>query len=208
MNLNEICSNYDTSRFQKALGEFIIAEKLETIVETGMGISTICILLKMEENNFGKLFSIDPNPKNINESIIHERFRLIKQTSDKCLVDLYLETGPWDLFLHDSDHDIFCQTFEYEFAWACLREGGCLLSDDTVWGGHKAWDNFCFSKGLTSSKLGNIEKVQKYGKAINKNSVVDIFKQSIAKATHAEVEWYKSGHTNSPFDYSRPNPIN
>lgn len=35
-----------------------------------------------------------------------------------------------DVFIHDSDHSIPCQLFEYELAWEWLRTGGILLSDD------------------------------------------------------------------------------
>jgi hypothetical protein len=38
--------------------------------------------------------------------------------------------GTIDFFLHDSEHSEPCMRFEFETAWAGLREGGVLAADD------------------------------------------------------------------------------
>jgi len=70
----------------------------------------------------------------------------------------------WDLFLHDGDHDVMAQTFEYELAWRYLKPGGWLLSDDYTWGlpEHGAWRNFLARHGNPPMRaLGACAIVQK-----------------------------------------------
>lgn len=53
--------------------------------------------------------------------------------------------GPIDFFYHDSDHSYSVQMFEYEQAWAHLRGGGLLVSDDIDW--TPAFKDFCEKVG-------------------------------------------------------------
>jgi hypothetical protein len=35
--------------------------------------------------------------------------------------------------MHDSEHSYECMRFEFETAWAALRDGGILVADDWDW---------------------------------------------------------------------------
>lgn len=145
--------------YQDKLADLIRAEKPNIVVETGVweGLSTEFILKALDDNGRGKLYSIDPmDPNHITNGaagprpdydgnpIVHPRFTLIRQKSTESMTDLFWETGPWDFFLHDSDHSEFCQTAEYEMAWQYVRSGGIIASDDIFWGSppHMAWSKF------------------------------------------------------------------
>jgi predicted O-methyltransferase YrrM len=63
------------------------------------------------------------------ESLRH-RWDLRLGRSQRELPALFSDLHDIDLFIHDSDHTMPCQLFEYELAWEWLRPGGILLSDD------------------------------------------------------------------------------
>lgn len=193
MTLNEV-PEQDGSRFQAELAEFIKANGLKTIVETGYGISSIFILKAIEQTG-GKLYSIDPQPWNPN-IIEHEQLVLIEDKSQDALLPLAINSGAWDFFLHDGNHDILCQTLEYNFAWGCLREGGWLASDDTNWGNNGAWEKFCKENNLTSIKLGSLDMVQK--NTPPKDNIYQHFENCQMKAQLAENEYLANGGQLTP----------
>jgi predicted O-methyltransferase YrrM len=135
------------------------------------GVSTTTILSAMEANGFGELHSIDyplradesleefrdetfreyggaaiPSDKSpgwiVPEEYQH-RWELHLGKSQELLPDIlstHADDG-LDLFLHDSEHSLLCQAFEFELVWPRLNSGGLLLADDTGWS--RAWEAFC-----------------------------------------------------------------
>ncbi|MBM2845743.1 MAG: class SAM-dependent methyltransferase [Bacteroidetes bacterium] len=149
-------------RFQRQLGEFVKQHTPGIIVETGSGISTIFMLKAMDETGIGRLFSVDPSPVG-GYVIEHPRYKIVHKKSFQALASLYQETGPWNLFLHDSDHWVECMTYELDMAYACAAEGGWIMADDHTWDGHDAWKRFVARNvlGSTEFSLGSVQAVQK-----------------------------------------------
>jgi hypothetical protein len=137
--------------------------KPSTVVETGVcnGLSTLSILLALDKNGSGKLYSID-FPFRANESLdefrsetfenyggaaiprdkdpgwivpdeLRQNWTLILGKSQRELPRLLTDLETIDLFVHDSEHSHPCMMFEYELAWEWLTEAGILLSDDISW---------------------------------------------------------------------------
>lgn len=135
--------------------------KPDVVVETGVcnGVSTLVVLMALEKNDNGSLYSIDfptysdkpapefqlnqypedhtfsaiPNDKNpgwIVPDRLRHRWELRTGKSQRKLPSLLEELEDIDVFIHDSDHTFPCMMFEYELAWEYLRSGGVLLSDD------------------------------------------------------------------------------
>jgi hypothetical protein len=50
-----------------------------------------------------------------------------------------------DIFYHDSEHSYENMTFEYEWAYSHLKEGGILASDDVTW--NEAFSDFARKHG-------------------------------------------------------------
>jgi hypothetical protein len=164
--------------YQDRLAALIRAEKPKIVVETGVwaGLSSEFILEAMDANGEGHLFSIDPMDKQqqfngaqgrpdlfFDNPIVHPRFTLIQKLSHEALVPLFTAVGPFDMFIHDSDHSAGCQTFEYELAWYFVRAGGIIVSDDPFWGTppHWAWSSFLTRHGLPSGTImGNAQWVR------------------------------------------------
>ena len=125
------------------------------VVETGVaaGVSSAYILMGLEMNNKGDLFSIDlpnyeleyfpklglkpvsiiPKEKNVGFAIppwLKHRWHLILGNSREILPKLLNELKTIDIFLHDSEHTYDHMMFEYHEAWNHLKSGGLLLSDN------------------------------------------------------------------------------
>jgi predicted O-methyltransferase YrrM len=139
-----------------------------TIVETGVsyGISSDRILAALDDIGIpghGLLYSIDSAPPAGIFEVSHPRWAKFRQMSTEALPQIYERTGPWDIFLHDSDHEVWCQTFEYEVAWHFVRGGGLIMSDDATWGTppHRAWDRFCLRHGIDYTMAGHCAVARK-----------------------------------------------
>jgi hypothetical protein len=144
---------------------YAITRKLEpeTVIETGVcnGVSTLSILLALQKNGSGELYSID-SPLRADESLeefraetfegyggaaipsdkepgwiipdeLRSRWDLTIGKSQRELPKLVTELETVDLFVHDSEHSHPCMMFEYELAYEWLVEGGVVLSDDITW---------------------------------------------------------------------------
>lgn len=150
-------------RFQKQLCAFLKEIKPSVVCETGVatGCSAGWIVQAMEENNKGHLWGIEGFYAKTFFS--HERFTFVRGLSTTGILEAFRESGPFDVFLHDSDHEIGCQTYEYNMGYALLQPGGWLMSDDIYWGSpvHNAWENFCREKGLKEIHIGCARGVQK-----------------------------------------------
>ena len=190
-NLKELCAkhiNENASRFALDISTFILERDLKVLVETGAGISSLCITSAIEDTD-AKLYSIDPSAW-IGFELNHPNYELIKKKSIDALLPLFKKTGAWDLFISDGNHDVFCQTLEYYFAWACLREGGWLFSDDVNWGNNGAWEKFYKAKGVEPIKIGSLEGVQKVGGVTASES---IYESMIAFARNEEQIYLRNG---------------
>lgn len=157
---------------------YALVRKLEPqiLVETGVcnGISTLCLLLALDQNGHGRLHSIDypvyadasleeyndredvfddhhgaviPSDKEPGWIIPDElmsRWDLTTGRSQRELPRLLMEFDEIDFFAHDSEHTVPCMTFEYELAWEWLSPGGVIVSDDIGW--NDAFQTFADSR--------------------------------------------------------------
>ena len=149
-------------QFSDQLSSFIKDFKPSVMIETGVqtGASSKSLLEALTANNKGVLYSIDPNNQH---NMTHPRWHFCLGKSYEWLPKIYTETQAWDIFLHDSDHAVGCQVFEYEFAWRCLKPGGYLLTDDHNWNvNYRVWDKFKERYGVEDTmSLGSVRGVQK-----------------------------------------------
>ena len=126
-------------------------EKPETFVETGTlnGFSSAFILLGMHHNGWGTLYSVDlpsrdlrllsqgtatlpegKEPAWVVPEFLRARHRVSLGRAEVLLPDLARSIGPFETFLHDSDHSYVHMMFEMAFAWLHLRPGGSLVCDN------------------------------------------------------------------------------
>ena len=118
------------------------AVKPSIMIETGSfdGLSTAVILLAMEKNNKGTLFTIDlPNPRLPNDikaepawivpDYLRNRLQLKIGKSSEHLELIIKQVGKVDMFYHDSWHTYKNMMFEYQTVWSALRVGGLLMSE-------------------------------------------------------------------------------
>lgn len=171
---------------------YAITRKLEpnTVVETGVcnGLSTISILLALENNETGKLYSID-YPFKADESLdeyrndtfegyggaaipsdkepgwiipdeLRNQWNLIIGKSQRELPKLMTRIETFDLFIHDSEHSHPCMMFEYELSFEWLEDEGVILSDDITW--NNAFEVFVSIRepefGKISDNIGHIKR--------------------------------------------------
>lgn len=142
----------------------------EMFFETGVlnGFGSAFILLAMQHNHAGTLFSIDLPP--VDERILAQGTGALPQTKTpgwaipdqlrsrhelilgdaRILLPQILERRrPLDAFLHDSDHSYEHMMFEMSLAWSYLRPGGWLLCDNV-----EANDSFSdFVRGVGASSF-------------------------------------------------------
>jgi predicted O-methyltransferase YrrM len=146
--------------YGEGLRLFAVLRKLRpaVAVETGVcnGVSTAFLLLALDANGTGELHSLDLpevagedyEPGTFSDGkggavipagqepgwMIPERLRTrwhltIGRSQDE-LPGMLARLGTIDFFLHDSEHSEACMRFEFEAAWAALRDGGVLAADD------------------------------------------------------------------------------
>jgi predicted O-methyltransferase YrrM len=182
--------------YQPLLAQFVRDNQLHTLVETGLGESTVQLLGALDAMGEGHLTSVDPAPwwYGSNGKIQHPRHTHVVGVSCN---ELWKVPGPWDLFLHDSDHDCLIQTLEFHFAWGMLRKGGWLVVDDCDWGQHGAWRQFLKQRGLTATKMDSVEMVQKIFEPIRTNHVASYFSTCLGRAQEAERTFLANGGQNT-----------
>lgn len=144
---------------------YAIVRKLQpsVLVETGVcnGVSTLCILLALNENETGQLHSIDfpyradepldefrsktfekyggaaiPSDKEpgwIIPDELRNRWSLTIGKSQRKLPALLTQFDEIDFFAHDSEHSVPCMMYEFELAWEWLAPDGILIADDISW---------------------------------------------------------------------------
>jgi Methyltransferase domain len=152
----------------------------EVAVETGVcnGVSTAFLLLALEDNDTGKLHSIDlpevagedyeegtfwdgkggavippgKEPGWMVPPALRDRWELVLGRSQDELPPLLERVGPIDFFMHDSEHSYECMSFEFHAAWEALGDGGLLVADDV--NVNTAWAEFVREVGREPEALG------------------------------------------------------
>jgi hypothetical protein len=133
----------------------------EVLVETGVcnGYSTAVLLLALQRNGAGHLYSID-YPEFADDHIhrgsfwhgkggavvppgeesgwlvpmeLRDRWTLTLGKSKHELQPLLHELGQIDFFLHDSEHSFENQLFEFSIVFKFLQASGILLASDITW---------------------------------------------------------------------------
>jgi predicted O-methyltransferase YrrM len=159
----------------------------EIFVETGVlnGFSSAFILLGMEHNRTGTLYSVDLPP--VDERIraqgtgplppgktpgwaIPDRLRIRHKLSlgdARILLPQILQVhAPVDVFLHDSDHSYEHMMFEMALAWHYLRPGAWMLCDNVEQ--NEAFFDFVRGTGGSSfvaASFDSPERTWKHGMA-------------------------------------------
>lgn len=178
--------------FDDARNYYALVRAVEpgVVVETGVsnGLSTLCLLLALDDNDHGHLYSVD-YPLRADESLaefreetwaeysgsaipadedpgwiipdrLRDRWTLSIGKSQRELPRLRTELDSIDLFVHDSEHSAPCMMFEYELAWEWLADEGIVLSDDITWNG--AFQTFASvrdaDRGYLSPNVGYLRK--------------------------------------------------
>lgn len=132
------------------------------MIETGSfdGLGTAVILLAMDKNNRGVLYTIDlPNPRLpqdikaepawIVPDYLRARLELrIGKSSEHLEQVIQQAGGAVDMFYHDSWHTYENMIFEYQTIWSALRPGGYLMSEYLPGrkGASKAFNDFAMTK--------------------------------------------------------------
>jgi len=145
-------------------------KKPEIIIETGVhnGMSSAFILLAMQYNEKGRLYSIDLPP--IDQRILDQgtnalpkgkepgwiipdylrsHHQLTLEYAQIALPDILNKIGEADLFLHDSDHDYTHIMFEIGLVWHYLIPMGLIIIDNVEQ--NSAFSDF--SHGTSSPNL-------------------------------------------------------
>ncbi len=138
------------NRFHIELYHLVYDAKPMVTVETGynLGKSAMQILAALDNLEQGIVYSIElVHP----QTIFHPRLHFKEGLSTAWMPEVFMETGAWDFFLHDSDHEVGCTTFEYELAYRLLKPGGIIMSDDLGWGvpPHYSWQKCMARHGIT-----------------------------------------------------------
>ncbi len=163
--ISESLSNYKNSYalqmpYQELSVLYVLTRLLkpEYIVETGVsaGVSSAYILCAMEDNQKGKLYSIDLPPDTllpgktsgwIVPQYLRNRWSLHIGDSKELLEPLLDNVGGIDCFIHDSLHTYEHMTWEFRTVWKHLRSGGLLLSHDV--GGNEAFFDLMQEKAIS-----------------------------------------------------------
>jgi predicted O-methyltransferase YrrM len=133
----------------------------EIVLETGVadGLSSALMLAAMETNGVGALHSIDI-ASDVG-ALIADRSRwhlhVVSDGDPDACAAVIRSIADLDLFLHDGNHEFEYQTAEYDAAWATLRRGGHLMSDDIDWS--YAFLDFVDRNALGSQMLMDRRKV-------------------------------------------------
>jgi len=117
----------------------------DIVVETGVanGVSSAYLLLALELNNRGTLYSIGlddarflPPGKSLGWVVpvdLRSRWKLVLGDARDALPKLLADLKPIDVFIHDSLHTYEHMLWEYRTAYPYLKSGGLLISDDASW---------------------------------------------------------------------------
>lgn len=154
------------SRYLDFMESIMRSVEPEVVVETGVanGVSTRRILdvfnslQKKQPALHPRLHSIDVDERTRWDDLVADSRWTFHLSSGKAEIEEILRgIGPFDLFIHDSDHRYRNQMREYRAAWQLLKPGGVLLSDDVNWS--HAFLDFCNDLNLKPVILSEAPKV-------------------------------------------------
>jgi len=130
----------------------------DIVIETGVGagISSTYTLKAMALNGKGMLYSIDlPDETGLSgwaiPNELKSRWRLYHGSSVDLLPAVLNDTGPIDIFLHDSDHSYEHMMFEFRTIWPYLKNNSIFLAHDV--GRNDALFDFCRETGTSWNKV-------------------------------------------------------
>jgi predicted O-methyltransferase YrrM len=141
----------------------IRAVKPECVLETGIanGVSSAYLLLAMERNQNGMLYSIDvndgsylPSGKTVGWVVpewLRKRWTVHLGDARELLPRVLAELKSLDVFIHDSLHTYEHMKFEYDQAYPYLRQDGILISDDALW--NPAFKEFAHKVGAPMTRV-------------------------------------------------------
>ena len=146
--------NSDSRKFLYHLCRIL---KPKNVIETGVayGISSSYILQALEDNKFGKLYSIDSifrpwQTKEMIGSIIPKelrvRWQLVIGKSTEKLENILMKINDLDIFIHDSSHTYENMMFEFNIIIKNIKKEGIIISDDII-------DNDAFHDFTTSNNV-------------------------------------------------------
>ncbi len=167
----------------KKLYDLIRMKRPNIVIETGVcnGFSSSLILRALEENENGKLYSVDlpvkideiegegkrgaviPPEKSSGWAVpedLKDRWSLRIGNTYYELPKIFEEIShDVDIFIHDSGHSYETMMFEFSSAWAHLKEDGLILADNIDMS--KAFSHFVDAKSVTPYRLGDMGLFQK-----------------------------------------------
>ena len=132
--------NSDSRKFLYYLCRIL---KPKNVIETGVayGISSSYILQALEDNEFGKLYSIDSifRPWQTKEMIgsiipkkLRNRWQLVIGKSTEKLESISTKINDLDIFIHDSSHTYENMMFEFNMIIKNIKKEGIIISDDVI----------------------------------------------------------------------------
>ena len=132
--------NSDSRKFLYHLCRIL---KPKNVIETGVayGISSSYILQALEDNEFGKLYSIDSifRPWQTKEMIgsiipkkLRNRWQLVIGKSTEKLESISTKINDLDIFIHDSSHTYENMMFEFNMIIKNIKKEGIIISDDVI----------------------------------------------------------------------------
>ncbi|MCA9062119.1 MAG: class I SAM-dependent methyltransferase [Planctomycetaceae bacterium] len=129
----------------RAMYRFLRQNPADVVIEIGMayGVSSLAILTALEENNRGRLISIDPYPgcdpirqsalASIEKSGLSARHTHLHQNSELALPQLVGEGLKVDFIYIDGHHGFDHAFVDLFFADRLVPVGGVIAFDDTQW---------------------------------------------------------------------------
>lgn len=137
----------ETSREEcSAMYRFLKANRPKTVIEIGMayGVSSLAVLTALEENNFGKLISIDPYPPGfdhvrqsailaIDKAGLAHRHTHMHMGSEFALPQLCTDGVVADFVYIDGHHGFDHAFVDFFFADKMVPVGGTIAFDDSQW---------------------------------------------------------------------------
>lgn len=155
---------------------------LKIVVETGvsMGWSSFMILMALQRENSGKLYSIDVDlSKTVKQDggvgyLVPERLKkhwtLIIGDTNKLLEPTLHKLKQLDMFIHDSEHSYQTMSYEYNLAWKFLNNNGFLCSDDI--NHSNAFDEFVTQHKHELTNFHTFEEIQRSFDHVNKRPMI------------------------------------
>lgn len=170
-----------------SLYALVRALRPQVCVETGAGAgcSSMHILAGLEQNQSGRLYSLElqgPFADRCGEVIppsLRERWELRLQDHEPLLPQLLEDLHEIDLFVHDSNHTFRHMLWEYELAWRHLAPHGVLASHDVIY--TTAFEDFTRTH---QSEIGNGGTIGNFGFLV-KESAEDYSRNTVC--AHSEM---------------------